>query len=391
LSQGLFARLEKSLSDGWGRWSLNLEGQDPRTVVKDLVTALRGDPPDFSGKRIPNRHRYVGLGPTLAWVSVSTDWTYPITYESREAFARLWDACMPAMSGTKYHYVSLGIGSGEKDRHVLDRLMTTEDADQFYVPVDISGQMLRLGAAEAQRRMPGRVLPIEMDFEDPAAIGSLRELLDHLLGAEPAVIGLLGSSLANIDDEAGFLCQLTGLLRPHDRLALEVATTRHLDATSAKAAAEERSVSRLYNEFVTAALAMHTDLTIDTNWLRFDGSIEAQRAIRVDGYYVNCSQETIMMTLPNKTTVPFRPNETIQVLLGRKYHPDGLRQLLSSCQLREVAFEEDFNPMMVQDDSSGARFGLAIMILEHEPKAALPQTPLGRVWETPVLPASRRA
>lgn len=389
MSQGLFTRLEKALSQGWGRWSLNLEGQDPRNVIKDLATALRGEPPDFGGKRIPNRYRYVGLGPTLAWVSVSTDWTYPLTYESREAFARLWDACMPDLGATKYHYVSLGIGSGEKDRHVLDRLMTS--ADRFYVPVDISGQMLRLGAAEAQRRMPGRVLPIEMDFEDGPAIRSLRELLDHLFGPDPAVIGLLGSSLANIDDEAGFLRKLTGLLRPGDRLALEVATTRHLDAASAKAAGEERSVSRLYNEFVTAALAMHTDLTIDTNWLRFDSSIEAQRAIRVDGYYVNCSDETIMVTLPNKTTVPFRSNETIQVLLGRKYHPEGLRQLFSSCHLREVAFEEDFNPMMVSDDNKGVAFGLAIIILEHEPQPAAPQTPLGRVWETSALPSSRRA
>lgn len=83
-------------------------------------------------------------------------------------------------------------------------------------------------------------------------------------------------------------------------------------------------------------------------------------------------EQTIMMTLPNKTTVPFRPDETIQVLLGRKYHPDGLRQLLSSCGLRELAFEEDFNPMLVQDESSGIRFGLALMIVEYEPQMAAP-------------------
>jgi hypothetical protein len=34
-------------------------------------------------------HRYVGLGPTLAWLQVCRDPFYPVLYDSSEAFARL--------------------------------------------------------------------------------------------------------------------------------------------------------------------------------------------------------------------------------------------------------------------------------------------------------------
>jgi L-histidine N-alpha-methyltransferase len=385
VTQSLFVRLEKSLAKGWDRWSLNLEGQDPREFLFDLVRGLKGTGPEGTGKRIENRHRYVGLGPSLAWMLVCRDPSYPVMYDSMEAFARLWDACQPALSGTGYHYVSLGIGTGDKDRHVLDRL-TPDQPDLFYVPTDISGHMLRLGAAETQRRMPGRVLPIEMDFEDPSAIDALRALLDDLLGDDPILFSLLGSSLANIDDETGFLKRLTKLMRPRDRLAMELAITHELDAAAAQAAAEERTGSRLYNEFVTAALGMYTDLTIDTNWLRFDGSVEDGHAVRVEGHYVNCSRETLTLMLPNRETIPYRAGESIQVLLGRKFTPEGLRRMFTACHLNELAFEEDFNQTPERNAGRLNTFGLAMMVLQHEPHSAQAVTPLTRVWGSPAQP-----
>lgn len=386
MADGLLSRLESSLAEGWGRWSLNLDGEDPRDFLFDLVRGLKGSGPDGTGKRIENRFRYVGLGPTLAWLLVCRDPSYPVMYDSIESFSRLWDACLPALGDTRYHYVSLGLGTGDKDRHVLDRMLP-ENPDLLYVATDISGQMLRLGTAETLRRMPGRVLPVELDFEDRTAIDALRSLLDDLVGTDPILFSLLGSSLANIDDETAFLKRLTNLLRPQDRLALEVAITRNSDPESVRAAAEERAGSRLYNEFVTAALGMYTDLTIDTNWLRFTSSAEGDEQIRVEGNYVNHSGQTITLMLPNRETIPYRAGESIQVLLGRKYTPQGLRRLLSTCHLNELAYEEDFDQATRRNSQGSAAFGLAMMVLSHEPHAAPSPTPLGRVWGVPGQPA----
>jgi len=383
LTNGLFTRLERALANDWGRgrWSLNLEGQDPRGFLIDLVKALKGTGPDGTGKRIANRHRYVGLSPTLAWLLTSSDPSYPPAYDSIRSFARLWDASYRALDDRPYHYVSLGVGTGDKDQHIIDRLLPNHP-DLFYVPVDISGQMLRLGTMEIMARMPGRVLPVELDFEEPSGIEALRRLLDDMLGDEPILFSLLGSSLANIDNEARFLKNLTSLLRQQDRLALEVATTDRLDQAAAQVAADERSSSRLYNEFVTSALGTYTDLTIDMNWLRFSGTVEEGKALRIEGHYINCSDRTIAMTLPNRETIPYRPGEHIQVLLGRKYLPEGLRRLLASCGLTEVMFESA-SGQPSGHEGQASYFGLGLMLLQHVPQPAAPATPLARVWGDP--------
>jgi hypothetical protein len=242
--------------------------------------------------------------------------------------------------------------------------------------------MLRLGTTEIMARMPGRVLPVELDFEEPSGIDALRRLLDDMLGDEPILFSLLGSSLANIDNEARFLKNLTSLLRPQDRLALEVATTDRLDQAAAQVAADERSSSRLYNEFVTSALGTYTDLTIDMNWLRFTGTVEDGKALRIEGHYINSSDRTIAMTLPNRETIPYRPGEHIQVLLGRKYLPEGLRRLLVSCGLTEVMFESA-SGQPSGHEGQASYFGLGLMLLQHVAQPAAPATPLARVWGDP--------
>ena len=152
---------------------------------------------------------------------------------------------------------------------------------------------------------------------------------------------------------------------------------------AAKVAADERAGSRLYNEFVTSALGTYTDLTIDMNWLQFTGTIEDGKALRVEGHYVNCGNEPIMMTLPNRETIPYRPQERIQLLLGRKYLPEGLHRMLVSCGLDEVIFESQSGQQPSGHEGQASYFGLALMLLKHVPHPAAPATPLARVWADP--------
>jgi L-histidine N-alpha-methyltransferase len=283
--------------------------------------------------------------------------------------------------------VSLGVGDGDKDRHVLDRL-GLEGSGRFYIGVDISSYMLRLGTAEASRRIPAHVLPIELDFEGAASIRGLRELLDSLVGDEPILFSLLGNTLANVDRDLEFTRNLTMLLNPQDRLAIEVGTTDRLDATTALEAARERDVARSYKEFATAALGMYTNLSIDTNWLEFSGTIEDGHAVRVEGRYVNKSDRTIMMMLPNGESIPYLPGEGIRVLLGRKYFLDGLRAHLASADLYELAAESTARRMDEPQSIESAGFGLALMMLKYDPQAPQ-QSKLGKVWGPQAVPPLR--
>ncbi|WP_204071644.1 L-histidine N(alpha)-methyltransferase [Planotetraspora phitsanulokensis] len=364
---------------------MNLEGEDPRKFLADLVLGLKGT---TGGKKIENRHRYIGLRPTITWLQSASDPSYPVAYDSNESFARLWDLGQAALDeDTPYHYVSLGVGDGNKDRHVIDRL-GLEGSDRFYIGIDISSHMLRLGTSEATHRMPGRVLPIELDFEGGQSIRALRELLDSLVDHEPILFSLLGNTLGNMDRDLEFTRTLTALLRPQDRLAVEVGTTERLDAAAAAEAARERDVSRSYKEFATAALGMYTNLSIDTNWLEFTGSIEEEHAVRVEGRYLNKSGQTIPMMLPNGETIPYAAQEGIRVLLGRKYSLDGLRRHFSVAGLSELSVEATARR---SDDLPGAEhagFGLALMVLKYEPQGQQPSK-LGKVWGPQTVPPMR--
>jgi uncharacterized SAM-dependent methyltransferase len=218
------------------------------------------------------------------------------------------------------------VGTGDKDRHVLDRLQSSSP-ELLYVAIDISSAMLNLGTHETRLRLPGRTVPMELDFEEGSSLLALREFLHAFVGEEPILFSLLGNALGNVEDDRSLLNALAQVLRPQDRLALEVATTDRLDDQAAHVVAAERSGSRLYNEFATAALAMYTDLTIDTNWLSYTATIEQDYAIRVEGHYVNRSGSTLQLMLPNRETVPYRIDEGIRVLLGRRYSAHGLRSV----------------------------------------------------------------
>lgn len=382
MDESLFTRLERALTRGSSKWSLTLEGEDPRAFLWDLIKGLRGNA-DGSGKKIDSKLRYVGLGPTLAWLLASRDPSYTLMHDSIESFARLWQACEPALGGSGYHYVSLGVGTGDKDRHVM-RDLTQRQPSLVYVAVDISAHMLRLGSVEAMRTWPNQVLPIELDFEARSSLDELRALLDELVGDEAVLFSLLGNTVANIEDDQAFLRHLRRVLRPQDRLVLEVATTDRLTALATELAADERAGSRSYSEFATAALATYTDLTIDTNWLTFKGSIENGRAVRVEGHYVNRGGVDIPMMMPNRVTIPFRADESIQVLLSRKYSANFVREMVAGCGFAELAFEYSASGP-AQSDMDDPSFGLSIMVLRRDDNPQPVASPLGRVWApTPI-------
>ncbi|MFF4117121.1 L-histidine N(alpha)-methyltransferase [Streptomyces sp. NPDC001714] len=385
MGDGVFSRLERAFTDGWDRWMLSLEREDPRGFLMDMVRSLKGHREDGLGKQIENKHRYIGLGPTIAWLLTSKDPSYPVAYDSIASFGRVWDDCYGALGDKPYHYVSFGVGTGDKDRHVLDRLQSHNDG-LLYVAVDISSAMLNLGTHETRLRLPGRTVPLELDFEDSTSLMALREFLDAFIGEEPILFSLLGNALGNVEDDRGLLRTLGQVLRPQDRLALEVATTQRLDNEATQIVAAERSGSRLYNEFVTAALAMYTDLTIDTNWLSYTAKIDEDHAIRVEGHYINRSGTPLTLMLPNRETVPYRVGEGIRVLLGRRYSEQGLRSVTEGAGLLDVVAEQGLDLGAVRRrPQSPLGFGDTLMLLRRAPSPPPPPPlPLARLW-TPAM------
>ena len=369
---GMLSALSVGEQDSWG---VKFVGSDPLETYNDLVLDLKGGR-SGEGKRVVNKHRFWGLTPTLAWLLASRDPSYSLAHDSLLGFARLWDSCQAVLSEERYHYVSLGIGDGTKDLHILDRLQTAS-WKPFYFAVDISSHMLQLGTAESVRRYRDRVVSLQLDFERPRSLGTLRNLLSQVSPDTPALFGMLGTNLGNIDTDVEILSEISRQMRDDDRLALEVAVTTSLDPSAAQEAAAERTGSRLYNEFVTAALALHTDLTIDSNWLRFSTMVEPDTALKIRGDYTNCSDKQININLSNRETIPFPPGEAVRVLLGRKYTTKGIRGLLRAAKLVEEASASSLESDTPHDS---ALFGTTLVIARKDPDAAHSDPVMERLW-----------
>src|SRR5262249_22299936 len=160
---------------------------------------------------------------------------------------------------------------------VILRDLQRDNPRLSYIAVDMSGEMLRLGVGDLIRQFElsrNHILQVQLDYSAPESVAALRHLLDRIFADEPILFSLLGNTVANFDDDAELLTMLAQtLLRPHDRLALEVATTERLGPDLADKAAIEYGGSRTFREFVTSALMHYTDLQIDMDSLVFDGSV----------------------------------------------------------------------------------------------------------------------
>ena len=87
------------------------------------------------------------------------------------------------------------------------------------------------------------------------------------MGDEPILWGLLGNTAANFEDDFELIERLARLLRPQDRLMLEVATTSELAADVSERSSTEYLRSKAFCEFVTSALHQHTDLPINMDYV----------------------------------------------------------------------------------------------------------------------------
>jgi hypothetical protein len=240
--------------------------------------------------------------------------------------------------------------------------------------------MLRFGVQKATERLQLKndVITIQIDFSIERNIVHLRELFDQIPNDNPVLFSLLGNTLANFQQDRELLQLLSKLMRPKDRLLIEVATTEDLNEEAAQTAAKEYAKTRLFKEFVTSALFQNTDLNIDLNSILFQGSIETNKAILIKVLYPNSTGKKIDVMLPDRSVMNFEPQDTIRLLLTRKYTSDGIKKSISDSNL--IIVDRLHTPFEARSQS---RFGIDLILLAPESSGVTPGisgTPLVTVW-----------
>lgn len=329
-----------SMNESELEWTICFIGEDQSKKLAELTHELRGE---FSktgdGKEISSGFSYWGISPTIAWNNACNDRFYFVMKESIESFRTRWDQIYSKnIREQKYNYVSLGVGAGKKDESILNTLFHS-NPDLIYFPIDMSSEMLSLGVQQVIQgtKLKGnRVFPIQIDFSTKRNINKLRELFDRfwLLNDHPIIFSLLGNTLANFKEDTELLRTISQLMRPNDRFILEVATTEYLNQEAAKKAAKEYRNSKSFREFVTSALLQNTDLHIDLESVSFEGYIEVDRAIGIKILYRNLTGSKIDVMLPDRSVINFEDQDTILLLLTRKYTLNGINKIISDNNLR---------------------------------------------------------
>ena len=198
-----------------------------------------------------------------------------------------------------------------------------------------------------------------LDFSDADHLTELRRILPELLGEAPILYSLLGNTMANFSADTQVLAGLADLLRPQDRLLLEVATTDALSAELATEAAEGYAGTQAFREFVTSPLLHYTDLTLDLGAVSFLGAVEAGRSLLVKAVYRNETGAPIRIMLPDRTVVSFPKRDTVRLNLTRRYLRGRLVALVESCGLDCLAQ----NSWIFPTHRHGA-FGMDLLLLQ---------------------------
>jgi L-histidine N-alpha-methyltransferase len=357
------ARLADALGPDNSSWLPPcLVGEDQSDKLATLTSDLRGAKSNGGrGKIITSGFSYWGPGPTMAWIKACRDPYYLTMRESFRSFEKSLRTILPALK-QKQNYVSLGPGNGQKDRMILRQLEVSAGRN-LYMPIDISAEMLHVAVQEVMTATSfpsGHILPIQIDFSLLENVRDLDRLLNRIVGSSSILFSFLGNTVSNFEDDAEVLYKLSLLMRPQDRLLLEVATSEEADDEAAARAAEEYARSRAFREFTVSSLFHNTDLRINMDYLTFTGSVEHDRAIVVRTIYENQTSDD-RMRLPDGSRVNFPTGDNVELGTMRKYTPRGYESLLTSCRLREVAHAESHPPQMLR---ASAGFGIRLSLLE---------------------------
>ena len=373
-------KLEHALADDDFAWSLVLTGEDQTDKLATLTGDLRGP---FSttgdGKQITSGFSYWGIGPTIAWANATNDPFYLVMKAGAESFQRHWRKVRPHVENGGFHVVSLGVGTGVKDRTIVSDLRR-QNRNMYYIPVDMSSEMLRMGTQPVRdARFPvAQVLPVQLDFSIADNMEELAEMLARLVGDEPILFTLTGNTLANFDSDEELLGTLTQGLRAQDRLLLEVASTTRLDQETADAAADEYHQTRAFAEFVTSTLRYNTDLKINNELVKFVGEVEDDDALLVKILWQNDTGDEVRMELPDHTEVVLPIGDTIRLYTTRKYSTTRLKRLTEACKLTPVeAIQSQFRYTRRPNP-----FGLELLLLAPEAAGEGARSLADDIWAT---------
>lgn len=224
--------------------------------------------------------------------------------------------------------VELGSGSSTKTRLLLDAYQQNTD-DRRYLPIDISGGILKSSVLQLQQQYP--------DFSIQGLLGTYEQALEHLKlnSKRSRMIFFLGSSIGNFTPQEcdHFLSQIAHALKPGDYFLLGI------DLQKPKEILEPA-----YNDSQGVTAAFNLNMLSHLNW-RFQGNFDinffTHQAIynQADAQiemYLHCQENHVVSLDILNFKVAFQAKESILTEISRKFDLAIMQKQLAAQGLKTL-------------------------------------------------------
>lgn len=356
-----------TILDKQSEWTLFLEIENETMQLVELTASLRkGKSKDGRGKKFTSGFAYWGLGPTLAWSKAAHDPLYSTMYQGILRFPQTWKKLEKVIKEQgDFHYVSLGSGTGEKDRTIYSSLVS-RNPNVRYFPVDLTKQMLNLAVNEvtnSQNVRKSKILPIKTNFAKENYQKSLRNILDDILDDKPILLSLLGNTIANFENHQKELKNIVqNILKKDDLFLLEIAYTKGLEDRQVKGMINEYDSTNSLKLFHTAALLQNTDLDIDYDSVDFLCEPIGGNNLELRIVYRNIHDKKTV-NIQGGNDFLFEDNDTIRLYLTRKYTDRGIENLIGDLPLKLIDQNSSIDGPIFDYSS---QFGLKTLLFKKD-------------------------
>jgi L-histidine Nalpha-methyltransferase len=293
---------------------LDTHYQDLNNDGEDIIQGL-----SKTSKTLPPKYFYDDRGSQLFEEICQLPEYYPTRTEAAilsqyaDEIAQITGSC---------ELVELGSGSSTKTRLLLDAYHTRAD-DWRYLPIDISGGILKTSVLELQEKYP--------DFFIQGLLGTYEQALAHLASnsLRSRMIFFLGSSLGNFTphESQQFLSQISHALKPGDYFLLGIDLQKPKDILEAA-----------YNDSQGVTAAFNLNMLSHLNW-RFQGNFDINLFIHQAIYnladtqiemYLHCQESHLVSLDTLNLNVEFQAGESILTEISRKFDLANMQKQLQS-------------------------------------------------------------
>ena len=311
----------------WTEFELKVEAADGT----DVVEGLTGRP-----KSLPPKYFYDDRGSVL--FEQITD--LPEYYPTRTEEAILAAAAAEIVERTgPCEVIELGSGSARKTRVLIEAYWTVGRGDApalRYLPVDVSGQILKDSSRELIDAYPGlQVWGLIGTYEQALANLPPRQL-------DSRMVLFLGSTVGNLTPEetVAFLGRTATALKSGEYFLIGFDLQKDVSVLEAA-----------YNDSQGVTAAFNLNMLAHLNW-RYDGDFDVDRFAH-HAFYNQTANQIEMHLVSGEVqeatlgaldlTVPFTAEETIHTEISRKFTVNSMNAVFQGCGFAPVTHWTDPN------------------------------------------------